>query len=158
MSEVTVETRPAPATQDRGRVAARISADYLLRALGLIGNVAGGDVFARLVTQAIVQINVAHLARDGVWRYLVIAEPPPDTARRPATVAAISSSLGIPYETTRRQVAKMVEQGHCVRVRGGVIVPTARLATLVHSDALRANVANLRRLFRALGSAGVDLA
>ena len=40
MSEVTVETRPAPATQDRGRVAARISADYLLRALGLIGNVA----------------------------------------------------------------------------------------------------------------------
>lgn len=50
---------------------------------------------------------------------------PPDTMRQPVSVYALSKSLGLPYETTRRYVASLIEEGLCVRVgqRGGVIVP-----------------------------------
>jgi DeoR/GlpR family transcriptional regulator of sugar metabolism len=63
--------------------------------------------------------------------------------------------MGLPFETTRRHVNKLVQAGRCVRVRGGVIVPTQVLQHPKTNEATLANVTNVRRFLRALKAAGV---
>jgi len=145
-----------PASDAGGaRVAVRLSADYMLRSLKMLGELSDGELLSALISLAIVQANVAHLEQDGGFREL--DEPPPDESRRPISILAIANSLGLPYETTRRHVEKMIAAGQCVRVRGGVIVPTVALTTPRHREFVLANLANLRRLYRSLRRAGVCL-
>jgi hypothetical protein len=93
-----------------------------LRSLKMIGELAGGELLTGLVSLARVQANVAHLDRLA-GGFAGIDTAPPDELRRPVSVLALSSSLGLPYETIRRHVAKMVAAGQCVRVKGGVVAP-----------------------------------
>ena len=73
------------------------------------------------------------------------------------SVLSLSASLGLPYETTRRHVAKMVETGQCLRVKGGVIAPTAAVGDPRRTEILEQNLINLKRLYRNLKAAGVAL-
>jgi hypothetical protein len=155
---VTSRTTPSggPEPQDKTRLASRLAADYLLRSLKMIGDLAEGELVTGLVNLALVQANVSHLDRvasgfDGV------DTPPPDEVRRPVSILSLSASLGLPYETTRRHVAKMVATGQCVRVKGGVVVPTAVIGEARRTEMLEVNLMNLRRLFRDLRNAGVIL-
>lgn len=140
-------------------MAVRLGSEYLLRTLRLIGEMSEGELLTGLVSTAIVQANIAHIDRppspDGAFDS--VEAIPPDELRRPISVLALSASLGLPYETTRRHVAKMVSAGLCVRVKGGVIVPVSALGSAGHEAFLAANLANLRRLFRSLKQAGVPL-
>ena len=144
-------------SEDKTRLAARLSADYMLRSLKMIGELAQGELLTGLVNLALVQANVAHLDRASAG-FTGLDSVPPDELRRPVSVLALSASIGLPYETTRRHVAKMVKTGQCLRVKGGVIVPAA----VVEEDARRSemleqNMINLRRLYRNLRNAGVPL-
>jgi hypothetical protein len=156
-TDPTPSPREGPADPpDKTRLAARLSADYLLRSLKMIGELADGELITGLVNMALVQANVSHLDRvasgfDG------IDTPPPDEVRRPVSILALSANLGLPYETTRRHVAKMVASGQCVRVKGGIVAPTAVVADPRRSGMLEANLMNLRRLFRNLRAAGIKL-
>jgi hypothetical protein len=138
------------------RLVARLSADYLLRSLKLIGELAEGELLTGLVNLALVQANVGHLDPTG-GAYDSLESVPPDQVRRPVSVLALSASLGLPYETTRRHVAKMVETGECLRVKGGVVVPAAAVADPRRSEMLEQNLINLKRLYRNLRAAGVSL-
>src|SRR5258705_13178857 len=109
----------AAASDDHLRLASRLSSDYLLRSLALLQEMGWGDFMTTLVALAIVQTNVGHLDATGE------SGPPPDPVRRPVSVLALSGALGLTYETTRRHVAKLIETGVCVRVKGGVIMPAA---------------------------------
>jgi hypothetical protein len=143
-------------SNDKSRLAARLSADYLLRSLKIVGELAEGELMTGLVNLALVQANVAHLDRVSSG-YDAVDRPPPDEVRRPVSVLALSSSLGLPYETTRRHVAKMLANGQCVRRKGGVVVPAAVVDDPQRMRMLEANLVNLRRLFRGLRNAGVEL-
>lgn len=125
----------------------------------LLVEFAGGDLVTALVFMAIVSANVAHLNADGPDGPLHADsdDPPPDALRKPVSVLALSGSLNLPYETTRRHVAKLLKSGQCERVAGGLIVPVRVLLSDRHNEVMRANMTNLRRLFRALSRAGVDL-
>lgn len=150
-------SRPGPGDrEDKSRLVARLSADYLLRSLKMIGELSHGELLTGLVNLAIVQANVAHLDRVSSG-FDAIDKAPPDEARRPVSVLALSSMLGLPYETTRRHVAKMLATGQCVRAKGGIMVPTAIVEDRRRSEMLEANLVNLRRLVRGLRSAGIDL-
>ncbi len=48
----------------------------------------------------------------------------PDTLRRPVSIQSVSLSLGVPYETARRHIHKLVSAGYVER-RGarGFVVP-----------------------------------
>ena len=143
---------------DQGRAAARLTADYVLRSLQLVIGLANGEFLTGLIAMAVSQANIAHLIQpEGTVRDSASAGPAPDDARRPVSVLAISQSLGLPYETTRRHIEKLVKAGYCVRVQRGVIVPAASMDTEGHREMLAANLTNLRRLFRGLRSAGVDV-
>ena len=129
------------------RLVIRLSSEYFLQALQLQADLCG-DVRAGIVAQTIISANTAYLdARSGEgWRYAGIDEPPPDEARRPISVNRVAESLGLPYETVRRQVERFLQAGLCVRVQGGVIVPAANLGTPSAVQAMLSNVGFARKL------------
>ncbi|HEY3800226.1 MAG TPA: hypothetical protein VGL58_17905 [Caulobacteraceae bacterium] len=137
------------------RIAARLSSEYVLRVLKLIADLHDGDILAAIITQAIIGANTAHLdTRDGDGARFAGA-PPPDELRRPISVLALSRSLGMPFETTRRYVSRLVESGRAQRVKGGVIVPASVLHDPISGQAAETNLLYLRRLCRNLAAAGV---
>jgi hypothetical protein len=118
----------------------------------------GPDLLTAVVHRAIVDANISHLEQDPETsaRFASLDAVPPDELRRPVSVSAIADSLGVPFETTRRHVNKLIAAGLCQRCGAGVIVPASALDTPAVNQGAVANMANLRRLFRALKRAGVD--
>ena len=149
----------APASADKFRLSVRLATEYFLRSMQLLVEFVGGDLVTALVFLAIVSANVSHLNADGPdgAPHADAADVPPDEVRKPISVLALAGSLNLPYETTRRHVSKLLQTGQCVRVAGGLIVPARVLLSDRHTEVMGANLANLRRLFRALNKAGVDL-
>jgi hypothetical protein len=161
------QTRHAPepppidtdAAQEEGRIqaAARIAGDFLLRSVLLLSERGEGDLMLGLIWLAIVQGNIAHIDRGGAARTPASAGTPPDSLRRPVSVLSVAASLGLPYETTRRHVRKLQQMGVCHRVKGGVLISGEMLDKEHNLVLLRQNLTNLKRLFRDLEQAGVDL-
>ena len=143
---------------DQSRAVARLSTDYFLRALRLMADVHEGELITGIIFQAIIAANTSHLEQtaDGA-RHAGNDSVPPDELRKPVSVLGIAGALGLPFETTRRHVNRLLASGRCKRVRGGVIVPQSALQTDVMSDAVRANLANVKRFVRELKRAGVVL-
>lgn len=143
----------------RDRLALRLSSEYILRSIDLMTNVVGGDLVKGLIFLAVVQANIQHLVHDdGLSQaYSEASDMVPDEARRPVSVHALSVSLGIPYETTRRYVNKLLNEGYCERVRRGLVVPAAVLQREQMLNALKRNFANLQRLTTGLRRSGVEV-
>ena len=143
----------------RDRLALRLSSEYILRSIDLMTQVVGGDLVKGLIFLAIVQANIQHLINDdGLSQtYSESTDTVPDETRRPVSVHALSVSLGIPYETTRRYVNKLLTEGYCVRVRRGLLVPAKVLQRDEMLAALRRNFANLQRLVTGLKRSGVEV-
>ncbi len=157
MSEPEVEPPDAAEGDETARQAARITSAFVLRALKLITDLHEGDMLTAIVAQAIIAANTSHLdmrTGDGP-RFAGLAAAPPDEARRPVSVLALSKSLGLPFETTRRHVKKLVEAGRCARVHGGVIVPTSAIEHPAVIAATRTHATYVRGMLRALKAAGV---
>jgi len=150
------ETAPGA---DNFRLSVRLASEYFLRSMQLLVDFVDGDLVTALVFLAIVSANVSHLNADGPdgAPHTDADDAPPDAMRKPISVLALAGSLNLPYETTRRHVSKLLQTGQCVRVAGGLIVPARVLLSDRHTEVMGANLTNLRRLFRALNKAGVDL-
>lgn len=142
----------------RDRLAIRLSTEYVLRSIDLMTAAMGGDLVKGLIFVAIVQANTQHLLTDDATSqaYSEADDTVPDEARRPVSVHALSVSLGIPYETTRRYVNKLLADGYCVRSRRGLVVPGAVLRRPEMLNGLKRNFANLQRLVAGLRRAGVE--
>jgi DNA-binding Lrp family transcriptional regulator len=154
-------TRTDPgAVQDTfdARVVARLSAEYLLRALKLLDIY--GDIRDGVIALTIVTANTAHLdARGGEGRrYMAIDQTPPDAACRPISVSRLADSLGLPFETTRRHVRRLMAAEVCVRVDGGLIVPQAVLDRPEVVRAALVNVGYVRKFVRDLHAAAAGSA
>ncbi len=139
------------------RAVARISNEYVLRSLRLLTDLHGGEFITAIVCQAIIAANTAHLADQleaaASWGHSL----PPDSVRKPVSILAVAGSLGLPFETTRRHVSKLIAAGACKRVRGGVIVPAEVLDTDANYAAAETNAANVQRFIRALRRAGLPI-
>lgn len=146
-------------TSDAGlgeRAAARLTTRFVLDLCSVMAEVAGGDLLRGLILTAIVDANVSHLAAPESRAYGGMESIPPDDLRRPVSISALSRSLKIPYETTRRHIARMVDEGICVRIEDrGVIVPAAMLAQIKPVTAH--HYESLRGLLCALNEAGFDV-
>lgn len=142
----------------RDRLALRLSTEYMLRSIDLMTGVVGGDLVKGLIFIAVVQANTQHIANDEVMSqaYSESGDSVPDDFRRPVSVHALSVSLGIPYETTRRYVNKLLSEGYCQRVRRGLVVPAEVLNKPEMVSALKRNFSNLQRLVGGLKRSGVE--
>ena len=142
----------------RDRLALRLSTEYILRSIDLMTKVVGGDLVKGLIFVAVVQANTQHILSDEQMSqaYSEADDSVPDESRRAVSVHALSVSLGIPYETTRRYVNKLLADGLCVRVRRGLVVPAEVLNQPEMISALKRNFANLQRLVSGLRRGGVE--
>ncbi len=140
------------------RAASRLGIEYFLRTAQLMSREDGRDTISGMVMYAIIAGNVGHLDWDPAkpGQYASMDDVAPQEARRPVSVLAVADSLGLPYETTRRHVSKLQKLGRCVRVKGGIIGLPISLQGPAADEAMLANLANLRRLFRGLKRAGAD--
>ena len=136
------------------RVVARLSAQYLLRICQLIVEVYG-DIRYGLVVQTILVANTAHLdVRSGEGRrYAGIEETPPDEVRRPVSIARVADSLGLPFETVRRHVQRLIGAGVCIRTEGGLIVPRTVQERPAAVRGVITNVGYVRKFVRDLHDA-----
>lgn len=143
---------------DQSRMVARISSDYFLRTLSLMAEFHDGDIIKAIVFQCILAANTSHLDQtDEGARFSGVEGPPPDEMRRPVSALAISQALGMPFETTRRYVNRLIAEGKCVRVRKGVIAPRSVVGSSEAGRLTVANFNNVRRFVRELTRAGVVL-
>lgn len=139
------------------RAASRIGSEYFLRSFLLVAQLTKGRPLYAIVLVAIVDANVAYLDEPQNAHLLPRDGPPPDHLRRPASIAAITGRLGLPYETVRRTVAALVADGLCRRVARGYVVPTSAMARAGFEEARLANLANLRRLLRRMERIGLRI-
>lgn len=100
----------------------QLTEDFILRVLEA-GVAPHGSMLDGLVYTAMMLANADPINRDPelAWRYPGADTPPPDTARRPVTIAELSQWLSIPRETMRRRVTRMLELDRCESVRGGYL-------------------------------------
>ncbi|MDO9223866.1 MAG: hypothetical protein Q7U20_09180 [Caulobacter sp.] len=106
-------TEPAPAegVLSEHDVAARLAGEFFIRGVEICARAHGGDLLKGIIFTAIAVANNEGQAAGSL-------------DRRPVSVMAISSSIGVPYETTRRYVNLLVDEGLCVRMgRRGVVIP-----------------------------------
>jgi len=142
-------TGPAPSEDgaaDNIRIITRLLNNFVLRFISRTAGLVDGDFMAALVLSEIVAANTAHLDRPETPKHSHTNDPPPDIERRPVSVLGVANALGIPYETTRRYVGKLVKNGQCEKVNGGVVVPTRVLQNPLLLAKYQTDNADFRRL------------
>jgi DNA-binding Lrp family transcriptional regulator len=123
---------PARSEQDAraaDRLAGWMSVDFFLDVVGLVRG--RRDHLDALLLSVIVQANLAEIDRraDLQLAFAGAGEPPPDDLRRPVTMHALSESLRQPFETVRRRIHRLLEQGEVERRPEGLIVPARALSS-----------------------------
>jgi hypothetical protein len=135
--------------RDRFRLSAGV--DYALRLMRVYTDLVGGDPTTALVFIAAAQASTQHVnpndlrVRDGDFIR--------DDLRRPVTLSALARSLGLPVETTRRHIVRLVGQGLVERtVNGGVLVTTRQLDNPRVRAAVLENNINQKKLLSDLAA------
>jgi hypothetical protein len=153
---VSPDTTPAQLRHERAAV--RLTGQFFLRQAALLTEVTGGDLLLGLVYVAITAANTDHMDDAVKARYSELEEAPPDELRRPISVLALSASLNLPYETTRRYVARLEELNLAIRIgRQGVIIPKRAHEATVAVENVRRSFADVHRFVAGLRKVGVDV-
>ncbi|WP_304177274.1 hypothetical protein [Phenylobacterium aquaticum] len=94
--------------------------DFILRILES-GVGAHGSMLDAVVFVALMNANAEPITHDPTmaWRYSGAETPPPDSLRRPATIAELAQRLSIPRETMRRRISHLIKLDRCMAVPGG---------------------------------------
>ena len=141
------------------RIIVRASTDFVVR--GVAASVrCFGTVRRATIFCAIVAANVQHITRSAeqTWRYARRGELVPDHERRPVNMNSLAASLALPWETTRRHVHGLVDEGLCLKVDGGVIVPADALKSERIAPFAVALKDSFWRMVRQLKAIGFDFA
>lgn len=118
---------------------ARLSLSFTLEQVA--AGLAGLAPLDALLVLAVNQANIAPLTRDPAARraYGDLGHAAPDEARRPTSVNAIANSLGIAFETTRRRLKRLEEDGVCTITPGsGVVIPESFLTSPAYLESVMA--------------------
>lgn len=140
------------------RLVGRLMGEYILRWAEIAGPHFGGDLTMAMIYTAVVQANVRDVLNDPDLDRQYAATPPPDSIRRPATMTSIAASLGLPRETVRRHIHRMIETGAVIKKDGGVVVAQATLESPAGLESALLQYAAARRFVLALRKAGVSFA
>jgi hypothetical protein len=128
------------------RAVGRILSDYFFRTLDVLrGHVR--DPLNGLIFLQVTQMNAEHMALPELVSILRRG-PIPDAVRVPVRTAAVARRLRLPYETTRRHIGWLVEDGVCRRTDDGVVVKVGGLQRRGLASIRDVNLTNVRRLFR----------
>jgi CRP-like cAMP-binding protein len=129
------------------RIAAAMRASNALL-LDILAEMAfGDDPLDRIILIAIAEANVIALVSDPSLshRYATLDDPPPDELRRPVSISVVATRTGMAFETIRRRIRQLAEQGLCDLDADGVRVPT-RVIARVENDATLTATCDLTRV------------
>ena len=131
----------------------RLSLGYLLDQIHLSRN--GADIVDRLLIAAVIDANLGAIKQDqGLqFTYGALDAASPDELLRPVSVNAVAQSVGLPFETVRRRIARLTRDGACVATDGGVLVPQAALASPAFKSMSVARFERLRQFHAELVAA-----
>ena len=120
------------------RAIMRISTTFWLYCIENMTRVASNDLIMALVYHAMWTANVKHITNSAAnIEYGGLDRIPPDAARQPVSVMALSNSLRMPHETVRRYVHALLRDDRCVRVgKQGFIVPARVFERQDHKAAI----------------------
>ena len=143
------------ATLSSVRVGARLTNAFVLDMIKMGGY--GRDATDGLLLLAITQANLTPINRDPVLQrlYATIDQPPPDALRRPVSMNALSSSLGIPFETVRRRVTLLAKDGVVDVTSTGVYLPQATVSSPFYRIALEVTYRLVGSLYHRLRDLGL---
>lgn len=137
------------------RIVWRAASDYLLRMMEhLVPNFP--SLSRAFIVLAVFRLNTEALPdmmRGGEG--VMPEDHVPDVYRKPARASEVATMLGLPHETVRRHLTALIDEGRCVRMRDGFIVPSETLARQNVVNAWGANFRHLTRMFCVLGELGV---
>jgi hypothetical protein len=142
-----------PNTGSAERVALRAAMGFYLRSSAQIASsLGGGDMMRGLIVVGLNHANVAHIPPESD-RFTTVDRPVPLEERRPISVHALSLQLGTPYETTRRHVKALIDEGICKRVGNGVVILPHTIDNV--AVRLRANLENVQAFLSDLRRGGL---
>ncbi|MFZ5669283.1 MAG: hypothetical protein ACOY4K_07300 [Pseudomonadota bacterium] len=127
---------PAPLIGANVAEAVRLAGEFFIRGVEICARAHAGDLLRGIIFTAIAVAN---------------GEASAGGRRRPVSVMAISHSIGVPYETTRRYVNLLVADGLCRREgRAGILVLDEAFERPELLVAYRETFASFNRLAAAL--------
>jgi hypothetical protein len=98
--------------------------DYFLDTVGVVTDLFGGDLLTGIVFLAIIRENLRGVEVGSKRRRLADQRRARSAALgQPVTVYTLSQTLGLTYETTRRHVNRLIQNGYCKRLANGLMVP-----------------------------------
>ncbi|MBU1377617.1 MAG: hypothetical protein KKA30_16730 [Alphaproteobacteria bacterium] len=139
------------------RLVIRLSSDYLLRLAEPVSEHMG-DLVTGLILMDMIHANTQHLTDadagdpDGDWSPEGFV---PDRMRRPVRAVLLSERLGIPQETVRRHLQRLVKADQCERKEDGYLAPARILARAPFVQYMLDNQSHLHRLYTGLADFGV---
>lgn len=152
-------TQSSPAlAPDASRQAVRLTGDFVLSKIRMVTDALQVDLISALVFLAITRANVRSITDDPgqAQRFSALGQIPPDAERASISVYALAREMNLPYETTRRHVAKLAERGLCQRLdTGGLIVPTRVFATAEATQATQRSWASAVAFVAGMARSGV---
>ena len=138
------------------RIAAAMRASNALLLDVLAEMAFGDDPLDRIILIAVAEANVVALVNDPnlSHRFGMLDDPPPDELRRPVSISAVAARTGMAFETIRRRIRQLAEQGLCELDTEGVRVPTRVIARVENDAALTAICRLTRTLYLRLRANG----
>ncbi|HEY0302645.1 MAG TPA: hypothetical protein VGC36_14965 [Rhizomicrobium sp.] len=139
--DATPDAGPPPPDGEPDLAARHVVIDFVLRLVecGLFAH--ENDLVRALIFSAVMSANAEPYTADpgAAWDYATLAQSPPESRRKPVSVAEVAQRTGIPYETARRYVVALLRDKDLARIPGkGLINPqvSPRDALLHRSGAL----------------------
>ena len=154
---IKFEPARTPAGRDVRRAAVRHGWEHVLQCIGIAASMTGGDLIHGIILVAIIHANTAPLRlSNGDQDYDAGPNLPEDSLRTPVSVYAVAKQLGLPYETVRRHVARLIDEGRCIKAgpRSGVIVPASAIREMRPDAFIRESLDSLRNLIAELDRIG----
>lgn len=141
------------------RIISRLSMDYVISMYSAILRGSHHDPVDTLLLSTVAVANVAHLNADKAasQAYADVDHPEPMEIKRPISRNAVALSLNISYETARRRIQRLLDQGALLEVDGGLIGANEQANPEMVQALAEQNWTLLRRMVRLLREQGVDI-
>ncbi|MBS0520528.1 MAG: hypothetical protein JSR90_17665 [Proteobacteria bacterium] len=134
------------------RAAAHLAAGHFLRMMASFIKTTG-DLTTAMILLAVQRENSEHTAT--LPSIVVGPGIMPDDLKVPVNAATIADVLGLGESTVSRRLTRLVQDGTCIKKKGGVIVASAYVARPEIVAVMELNYASLLRMFEPLQKLGV---